>query len=244
MKHSITLLALICLAVHTSSQADTYRIAGYPWKPFIDANRKDGGISIEIIRKSLELQGHSIEIVNVPWVRALAMLKKNKVDILPGVWYTQERTQIMQYSDYYAKNRLVFIKSKDNDYEFEGLESLHSKVVGIARDYAYDEAFLNDKNIEFSIANDLESNAKKVIAGRVELTIEDEIVAKSVIAPDLLNKLAFTKNALNENALYIACNKANTKCDTIIKAFNNGLKKMQADGSLNAIMNGLNYLAH
>lgn len=230
---------LLLLIVQTPLKADTFSIAAYPWEPFLDSEREDGGISLNIIREALARKGHDIDILHVPWVRALAMIKKNKVDILPAVWYSDERAQVMQYSQSYAENRIVFIKAKNNPYEFKGLDSLHNKVVGIARDYAYEEAFLNDKNIDFSIANTLESNVKKVISGRVELTLDDEIVAKAIIPSDLLKKISFTNNALTAQKLFITCNKENPKCNRIINDFNAGLEMMRNDGSLDAMINSI-----
>ena len=239
MKNLIPCFLVLLLSVHNSSYAETFRVAAYPWAPFIDQDRKDGGIAIEVIRQALATQGHSIEVVNLPWVRALSMIKSNKIDIIPAAWHTQERSQFMQYSQYYAKNRLVFIKSKTDNYEFEGLDSLNGKVVAIVRDYAYGEDFLNNQNIEFSIANSLESNVKKVIARRAALTIADEIVAKSVIPPETLKQIRFTNNALSENTLHMTCSKTNPKCDDIIKDFNVGLKKIKTDGTLDLIINSL-----
>ena len=225
---------LLCL-MSPLSHAEVYTVAAYAWEPFIDDKRGDGGISIELVRKIMQSQGHDIKLVAMPWARSLAMLNKNKVDILPAVWFTEERTKTMLYSESYAANRLVFIKAKGSGYEFSGLPSLHGKVVGVVRDYAYDEKFLQDKAIKFSIANSLDSNVKKVISGRVDLTLDDEIAAKAIIKPELLQKIEFTKNALSEVPLFITCNKDNPKCAAIIQAFNQGLSEMKINGSINKL---------
>ncbi|MBX2808186.1 MAG: transporter substrate-binding domain-containing protein [Cellvibrionaceae bacterium] len=235
------IVIVVLLILGSICHADTYRVAAYAWEPFIDANRADGGLSIALIRKIMQRQNHSIEVVPLPWARSLAMLEKNQIDILPAIWFTEKRGKTMLYSEQYAANRLVFIKPKDSDYEFEGLTSLHNKVVGVVRDYAYDESFLNEKNIRFSVSDSLNSNVKKVIAGRADLTLDDEIVAKTTIKPTLLQQLSFTKNPLKNNPLYISCNKSNPKCKQIISAFNRGLSHMQADRSLEKLFNPSDY---
>lgn len=230
----LTLCVFSSLSLTVS--AATYKVAAYAWEPFIDAKREDGGVSMEVLRKALATQGHDIELVSMPWSRSLAMLEKNKVDILPAVWFTEERTHTMKYSDSYAANRLVFIKSKDSNYEFKGLNSLHDQVVAIVRNYAYDEAFLSDSNITFSVADSLVSNVKKVINKRVDLTIDDEIAAKAIIPQPLLEKIEFTTNALSESPLYVTCNKSNPKCETIITSFNQGLAILKANGTLDTLL--------
>lgn len=233
----LTFTIALYLFLSAASHAEVYKIAAYSWKPFIDVKRDDGGISIAIIRKALQNQGHDISLDSVPFARAMVMLKAEKVDILPAMWHSEERAETMLFSDSYAANRLVFIKSKGNNFEFNGLPSLHGKKVGVIRDYGYGEEFLNDKKIKFSISKSLDSNVAKLVAGRIDLTVEDEIVSKTVIKPELLEKIAFTSQALSESPLYITCNKTAAKCKALIDAFNAGLKAITADGSLHALLN-------
>ncbi|MGH1486895.1 MAG: substrate-binding periplasmic protein [Cellvibrionaceae bacterium] len=228
---------LFCLLLTmSSSHADTFTVAAYGWEPFIDSKREDGGISIALVRKIMKSQGHDIKLTSMPWARSLVMLEKGKIDILPAVWFTQERSETMLYSDSYAANRLVFIKLKDSDYEYNGLPSLYDKTVGVIRDYGYDEAFLNDNNIQRTIADSLNSNIKKLITGRIDLTLDDEIVSKTTIDPMLRKRVEFTQNALNENPLFIACSKKDSRCPIIIESFNRGLATMQTDGSLSQVL--------
>ncbi len=234
MKAAICSMLLILIVKFT--HADIFTVATFEWDPFVNAQRPDSGISIAIIKATLESQGHEIKLVPMTWARALVMLEKNKIDILPAVWFSEERAKIMEFSDSYASNRIVFIKNKSNDYEYNGLASLHNKTVGVVRDYAYGNEFLNDPQINLSVSNSLISNVKKVIAGRVNLTLEDEIVAKTIIPPDLLKEVAFTQNALNEKPLYMTCSKSNEKCKAIITSFNQGLSIMKTNGQLDQLL--------
>lgn len=154
----VILTIALSLFISSTSYAVTYKIAAYEWEPFIDSKRADGGVYIEMIRKILASQGHSIKVETVPFARAIAMLQDGSADILPAIWHTVERENTMVYSDSYSANRLVFIKPKDSDFDCDGLPSLHGKKVGIIRGYGYGDDFLNDPNIKFSISKSLESN--------------------------------------------------------------------------------------
>lgn len=230
----IVLSILLLLAPFT--HADVLRIASYAWEPFIDAKRDDGGISISVVRKIFEDQGHTVELVNASWSDSLTLFNNNEIDILPAVWYKKKRGETMLYSTPYAKNRLVFIKPKGSQYEFDGLSSLHGKTVGTVKGYAYSEGFMRDQKIQRSEKDSLQTNVNGVIAGEIDLTIDDEIAAKASIGANQLAKIDFTKNALSEVPLFITCKKQSPKCDDLIEEFNVGLKIMKKNGSLQALL--------
>jgi len=236
------ILALITLSFSifsTFSHSTTYKVAAYSWEPFISTDRTDGGISIKLLREIMLSQGHNIEVETMSWSKALVVAEKGVADILPAVWFTDERTIKMQYSEPYASNRIVFVKPKGDDYEYTGISSLDGKTVGIIDKYAYDEEFLANGNIRFSKSNTVLQNVKKVANQRIDLTLDDEIVIKTITPKDILDKVAFTKEALSEKPLYITCYKSNSKCADIISSFNKGLKEMQDNGKLAALFKEL-----
>lgn len=221
------------------SLADTFSVAALDWTPFVDNERSDQGISITLLKKAMATQGHDLDIRPMPWARSLVLLNDQKVDILPAIWYTEARDKTMTYSDSYASNRLVFIKRKDDTFEYDGKVGLKGKFIGVVRDYAYTDGFLETAGVNFSEADSFMSNVKKVIGQRVDMTLEDELVAKTIIPKPMMKKLSFTRNALEEKPLYITCNNKNPKCSTIISAFNKGLQVLKDDGTYDQIMSNL-----
>lgn len=219
-------ILLLVVFVAKSLYADVFKVSLGDWPPYTDPNREDGGVSIEILRRALQSQGHDIETIQMPWARSLVMLERQEIDILPAVWFKEDRTETMLYSDAYAANRLVFIKAKGDDFEYTGEESLTDKVIGIIQDYVYDGKIIHNESLQFSPSYSLESNIKKVVAGRIDLTLDDEISVKEQLSPELLEQIEFVDNPLSEIPLYATCSKKNPKCPGIITAFNKGLKAL------------------
>jgi len=217
--------------------AATYTAAQDPWPPFIKTDG-DPGISVEIVRAALESQGHQMEMKILPWARALDSVKKGSIDILVATWFTEERTAFLRYSEPYGENSIKFIKRKGDGFEFNGMDSLSGKKVGIIRGYGYGTEFLNAGNFTRPETQDLIANVKKLIANRIDLTLEDEIVARSLMAkhPGMVDKIEFTSNALSVNKLYVTSGTANANSEAIIDAFNKGLEAIKANGTYDAIL--------
>jgi len=81
--------------------------------------------------------------------------------------------------------------------------------------------------------------AMMVVAGRVELTLEDEWTARYILEHDLKDerhKLEFLPQPLSENPLYILVSRANPRHAQIIEDFNRELRLMREDGSYDAFM--------
>ena len=233
----MTLIFRVLLLAFIASHAlSDQLIAGQnDWPPFFSKARTDQGIAIALVREIFAKSGYQVEFNDTPWSRAIATVKSGQMDILPGVWDNAERKQYLVYSEPYLYNRIVFIKRKGDDFEFQGLASLQGKRVGVIQDYNYGDEFLRSNLFRRDPALALVNNIKKLLSERIDLTLEDEIVAKQDLllkAPDLLPLIEFTESSLREVGLHIACGKVHPNCPLLIQQFNAGLKAMQEDGSL------------
>ncbi|OZG74888.1 amino acid ABC transporter substrate-binding protein [Hahella sp. CCB-MM4] len=235
MKIISTLIVSLLFAF--SVQAETVTAAQDPWPPFIQEG-SDPGISIALLKAAMAKEGYTVDFKIMPWNRALNEVKNGNVDLLPGAWYTEEREGYLIYSDYYAQNSIKFIKKKGDAFEFNGLDSLSGKKVGIVSGYGYGDEFSKAGNFSRPEAGSIEANIKKLLSGRIDLTLEDEIVAKSVIkgAGLDLGAVDFTTSALSVNNLHVAAGRANARGQKIIDAYNRGLAAIKADGTYNKIL--------
>jgi polar amino acid transport system substrate-binding protein len=228
-----------CLAgLAVVGQTMTITAAGDPYPPFGDPKNPDGGLGLEIIRAAYKTQGHEVTMEYVPWARAEAGVKNGTYDILPFTWRTDARLKVLLYSMPYAVGNVRFIKRKGDPFEFHGLASLGGKRIGVVLGYGYGDAFTASSAFERDNGKDLMTNIKKLLRDRLDLTLEDEIVARSIIGtedPAALNAIEFVKIPLSVNPLYVTAGLQNPKAKEIIGAFNQGLEIIKANGTLDRI---------
>jgi polar amino acid transport system substrate-binding protein len=233
---SLLILTLIFLIF---AEAKVLTSASDPWPPFIDPQSSSEGLSLEIVRAAFKTQGYTIKHSYIPWARAMKNLKEGKIDIIPNTWMTEERKQFLEYSNTYISNEIKFIKKAGDPFEFNGLSSLKGKKVGTVRGYGYGDEFSNSSDFKREDVSSIHQNIKKLILGRIDLTLEDEIVARVAIAqkdPQLLEAIAFTNNALSTNTMHITSGKANPNHKEYIDAFNKGLKIIKDNGEFSVIL--------
>lgn len=214
-------------------------MASDPWPPFIDSSEPGGGLSLEIIRAAYKTQGYEVKMENVPWARAEEGVKMGTYDILPNTWVTEERKAYLMYSDPFAANEVRFIKKKYDPFEYSDLSSLKGKRIGIIRGYGYGDAFMASTEFKRETTSNFMLNVKKLVAGRLDLIIEDEIVARAKINkknPAILNKLEFTKKPFSRKDVHVTCGLENPRHKEIISAFNKGLMEIKKNGDYATIM--------
>ena len=227
-------LSLLCVV----GWADTFTAAGDPYPPYGDPKNPDGGLGIEIIRAAFKTQGHNITMEYVPWARAESGVKNGTYDIVPFTWRTDARVKVLLFSTAFAVGNVRFIKRKGDPFDFTSLESLSGKTVGTIRGYGYSDAFVNSTLFQRESGNDLMTSIKKLLRNRIDLTLEDEIVARAVIQaedPDALQHIEFVKNPLAVNPIYITAGLQNPRAQEIISAFNKGLEIIRANGTMDKI---------
>ncbi len=237
------ILLILTIIGSSSLYAEKITAVGDPWPPFLDPNQASQGIIAEIATAAYATQGYELETTFVPWARAVAGVKNATFDLLIGTWLTEERTKFLMFSKPYLNNSIKFIKKKGDTFNYSGLESLTGKSIGVVRGYGYGDELLNAKNFKRPEAKNFIGNIRKLVAGRIDLTLEDVIVAKAIIAkeqPDLLDKIEFSNTDYSTNALYVTSGLANARHKELIEAFNKGLAVIKKSGEYDKIMNSIN----
>ncbi|WP_018690600.1 substrate-binding periplasmic protein [Algicola sagamiensis] len=239
MKYIIQIALILCTLFSQNLAAKKLIAAGDPWPPFIDPKAENGGIALEIVRAAFQQKGHEIEMKIVPWARALEGVKEGNYDILVATWYTEERDKFLEYSEHYLSNQIKFIKKKGDSFCYKDIPSLDGKIIGTVRGYGYGDKFLQAKNFKRSETVTLVQNIRKLISGRVDLTLEDEVVAKALIKaedPSALEKIEFCPTPLSKNDLHVTSGYKNKLYKTIITSFNEGLKEIKSNGTFDKVM--------
>lgn len=225
-------------------QARTLVGAGDPWPPFLDPDVPGQGIAVEIVSAALTTQGYEVEWNSMPWARALYGVRDAEYDILVGAWYTDERAEFLLYSEPYIDNDVRIIMRADDDFEFAGIEDLTDKRIGTVLGYGYGDEFNQAQNYIPEPAVNLITNIRRLVGRRIDLTVEDELVARYLINeinPDFIEQIRFSETPLMSNSLHLAIGRDHPDAEEIVAAFNAGFAEIRSNGTYEQILrdNGL-----
>lgn len=239
MKTALRLVtAWLVMSLTLTAHALTFRAASDPYPPYGDPKHPDGGLGMEIIRAAYKTQGHEVTMEYLPWARAEAGVKNGTYDILPFTWKTDAREKVLLFSAPFAIGNVRFIKRRGDPFNFQGMESLEGKRIGVIQGYGYSDAFAQSTSFVRENGKDLATNVQKLLLKRLDLTIEDETVARAALfaeGPEVLEQIEFVKTPLAVNPLYITAGMQNPLAQEIISAFNKGLEIIKANGTYDRI---------
>jgi polar amino acid transport system substrate-binding protein len=228
---------MICF-LSGSAFAANLKGASYPYPPFNDQNLPNGGLMVDIVTQTFKEAGHQLDVNSRPWARVIDDLKSGKADVVIGIWWKKERENFLYFTKPVLFNELKFVKRKDNKADYDGtIKSLDGLKIGTARGYTYGEAFDNAKNFKKEPTPDVKASIIKVTMGRIDMAVEDQIVAQYLIntTPKVADKraeLTFVKKPLNTVELFVAVSKQNPDHEKIAKDFNDALARLKASGKL------------
>ncbi|MDA7088942.1 transporter substrate-binding domain-containing protein [Pseudomonas sp. SA3-5] len=232
-------LCLSFLLVPLGVWAQTLRLVADPWPPFNDQTLLNNGVASDLVSSALGRAGYATTYGQAPWERAVRGLQRSDYDVLINAWYTEERAGFGYFSQPYLINRIRLLRRKGSAIRFEQLSDLYSQRIAVVRGYAYSAAFNSDPRLYKVGVGSFVSAARMVQAKRVELTLEDEIVARYHLGRELSeirDELEFVAQPLSENGLHILIRRSHPQHQAIAEAFDRAIVAMHADGSYAAIL--------
>lgn len=230
---------LCALLLNIQATAEPLRVAGDVWPPFTDQKLPYNGLAIDLVTTALSRAGFASEYHEVPWARAIEGLQHDRYDVIAAAWYAPDRAVFGQFSAPYFTNSVRFIGKKGSKVEYQQLSDLQPYVISVVRGYAYSPAFDSDTSLNKYPVSSFASAARMLALGRVQLTLEDEQVARHAFnreLSDIRDELEFLPKPLSESPLHILLRRNHPQRQKIIDGFNQAIIAMRADGTYQTIM--------
>lgn len=189
------------------------------------------GIDAEIAALIAEKLGLELEIVDVEFGSIIPGVQSNKYDMgMAGMTVTDERKEMVNFSDSYAKGIQVVIVAEGST--IASIDDLEGKKIGVQEAttgdiYASDD--YGEENVVKYATGNLAVEGLK--SGKVDCVIIDNEPAKAYVKANEGLKILDTTYADEDYA--IAFNKDNTELQQKVNA---ALKELIADGSVQKII--------
>ena len=189
------------------------------------------GIDIETAQAIADKLGLELQIDDMDFDAALLAVQQGKSDmVMAGVTVTDERQNVMDFTDSYATGIQSIMVKEDSD--SASVDDLAGKKIGTQRGttgYLYCSDDFGDENV---VAYDDGLTAVQMLNnGQVDCVVIDNAPAKEFVAANPGLKLLDT--AYVEEDYAIGVGKGNTE---LKDAINTALEELKADGTLQAIV--------
>jgi len=209
--------------------------------PYFSRKMPGEGLSASIVTAALERAGYSATFSFETWPRAYEGAQLGVYDVVGSIWYTDERAQQFHFSEPYLFHEIKFIKRRaDKDIVFTNLNDLDGLLVGILKDYAYSDEFLNSKKFIRIADNHLLQNLLKLSQGQIDLTLAEARKIRYEINEYMKGSaedFEILSIPLIRRGTHIAVSRSHPNHQQIIKKFNQAIKNMKAEGSYDKILN-------
>ncbi|MGE8171179.1 substrate-binding periplasmic protein [Pseudomonas putida] len=235
MKSLLCVLGLLSIMLSPPAPAsDTLRLVADNWPPFTDASVPGGGLATRIVSTALTRAGYTCVTEEVPWARALMGIGEGRYDVLVNAWYNDSRTRIGHFSKAYLSNRVRLLKRKGDSFLYRRPADLYPHSIAVVRDYAYTTQFDGDARLRKVEVRSFSSAVRMLAAGRVDLAVEDEQVARFHLQREpawVRDAVELVEPPLAENTLHILVSLKHPGHEEIIERFERAIAAMKADGS-------------
>ena len=200
------------------------------WAPLYYVNNKGefDGLAGDFFRKISEVSGLKFEIQAGPWTKNLQAFKDKKLDILPAVFYTKERSEFGLYSDaYYDIRTLLYVREKDNSIKsFADLNGKRLALIdGDARAIDIKKRFPNIKIVGTSSTKD---SIVKLLNNEVDAIAILDIVIEHVLKKELIRGVkGLFQNEIPVKPIHIFSRKDDLLLSSILQKSLNSISNMQ-----------------
>ena len=189
------------------------------------------GIDIEVAGAIAKKLGLELQVDDMDFDAALLAAQNGKSDmVMAGVTVTDERLKVMDFSDTYAEGIQSIIVPEDSD--IASADDLAGKIIGTQRGTTGYIYCTDDFGEDSVVAYDDGLTAVQALNnGQVDAVVIDNAPAKEFVAANPGLKILDTAYAQEDYAIGVA--KGNTE---LLNAINGALEELQADGTLQSIV--------
>jgi len=174
------------------------------------------GVSIDIARLLVAKAGCELAVLDVPWIRAIKLLKKGKVHILTNFTKNPQRSQFSYFLGPHHIEQISFIAPKTMSIDVSNISQLKNfkGSIGITRgnffgsefeQYVLQSVEVKNKMVEIKSNND---RYHMLLLGRINAMFDDKLSAKYLLAKHQTNNQQFSiRFSFNASPVYFGISK-------------------------------------
>lgn len=203
----------------------------------------NSGMAIELIQDMSQTMNFTYEVHYYPWSRAVDVIRQGKADVLVGVYYSDSRAEIMDYTQVALyQDEIRLYTNYGSEFDWQGdINQLLNKRIALIRGGSYGRALDHFKeNMEVMEVTSVEQQFRLLRKGRIDVTANN-VRNTSPILEKLKLQYNFTshKPALALLPGYFAFSKK-SKYVGWRQRFDNYLLKVNETGELKALQQRFN----
>ncbi len=220
------------LALAVSTQAASYKIAGYPIPLMIESSTS--GLFVEIVQELIQRTGEDFEIVVFPAQRTVASFHAGEIDaFFPALDVLIEKEKAAS-EPMYVKCDFAF--TRKGEPELKSIADLEGKKVGITAGYPYVKELTTNPKITLDIGPNDEANIRKLSAGRIDVFVVEEKTGVVALQQAGVDNVTYPAGSpISQQNVYIAF-QATDAGKAQAGKFSKALQEMKQDGSFGKIM--------
>ena len=209
------------------------KVGGGPdWAPFdFVTEHKYNGIANDYLRIISKKTGLHFQIEIDIWKNNLQKAKEGLIDLLPAIYYTEERSKYLQYSqEYFTMLDYFFVR---NDLDVETLNDLNGKIAAIPEDFAEKSLLQREfPLIKILTVKTFSDAIDAVLEKRADILFDTYMALTYVLQKEAINTIIPFKSYRKHNGmkLYMATSHHN---HTLITILNKALKEISHEDKQN-----------
>lgn len=247
----LLLLVTLCLCLSLASDAaekvvTIATLGDYAPLVFVDNNAplavrlKPGeysadvkGFSWEIVRDSFYTMGYTIELIVVPWARALSLLEHGQVDLVFPAGKNTERMARFSYSaEFVNEVSYVIYINADNAITWQGLSSLRNLTIGVKRGFSYGDTWNAFTEVNKYSIGKIAEGFGMLSQGRIDGFLGYETNWDYLLEKHNWQKKYKKLPAFERTLEYMVALKSNTNGNRLLADFDKGKQQLKQSGRL------------
>lgn len=241
---AVALFCAVILSLANPGVARDYTAVSMEFPPFSYTDKGVvKGLDSEIVQECFKRMGESVELLLLPWNRALSRGMKGNADCIYNIQKTPEREFQLLFSKPVRQEIMTLYVRKESPLVFNGdLSELKGLRFGLIRDFSYGlevDTFVKNEvppsDIEYSVETAM--NVSKLLKGRFDVLVGDRISTLGVINRlGVADKVRQLGEPISVNDVYVAFSKKRN-LRYLRDRFNVAFESMVDDGTWDRIVN-------
>lgn len=213
------------------------RMATLEYPPYSSEQLPNGGSIVALTRRAFAVRGHPLHIDFLPWARVRVELGNGNYLGALALWPKEVKEEGLLPSRPLFYSELGLFIRDGYPLQFNQLQELRGKTLGIVRGYGYPQHIL-DAGLTLEDAVDDISNLRKLNARRFDMVLLERIVGNHLIANDeqLRGKLSWHGNVLERIPLLVGFVPAKPGETDWSNVFEQGLRDLHRSGEYMQIL--------